>query len=118
MIMAALQKRWDIGDEIVVRTQHPRPLVGTVASSAIQIVFAALTVTGPSLQPAQVSTSKAVLDVVRIPRKDVRIERGATRRSDRSDTNIGMSTGRLANLFPRLFRPTEEEDECNPLFMT
>jgi hypothetical protein len=82
----------------------------------MQVVFTVMTVNGPSIQPSHTSSSRPILDVVRIPRKDV--QREASTQSDQSDTSIGMSTGRLGSLFPLLFKPAEEEDEGEPFFMS
>jgi hypothetical protein len=113
---------WDVGEQVVVRKKEPRSLAGIVASSAAHVAFAALTVL---TVPNAVFTSQPtpVMKVVRIARRDLARPKPPGRASAGSsevDTAVGMSTGKLAQLFPRVFsRPTEDEEaESEPFFLT
>jgi len=109
-------RRWDIGDEVVTRSAVARPLRNVIVSSAAQIVFTVLAITGPSVLPALTSHPHSVIQRIRIPRRD--IQRESRRPTGIADARVGISTGRLANLFPVYFRPSDDEDEGEPFFMS
>jgi hypothetical protein len=62
------------------------------------------------------SRPQSVLEIIRVARKDIRRDRSGT--SEHSDTQHGLSTGRLAALFPALFAPAEEDGGDDPFFMS
>lgn len=114
--MPTAETRWDIADEVTVRVKTARPLRGLRASSAMYVVFGLLAAAGPTVLLAQTTRSRAVLEHIRINRKDVQCETRAG--SAEADTNLGMSTRRVATLFPALFKPAveDQDDEGAPFF--
>lgn len=114
--MASNSTRWDIGEEVVTRTTVARPLVGAIAASSINIVFGVLTLAGLGFPQTTVANRSAVLEVIRVERRDVQTEVHSGRHA--GDTQHGMSTGRLAAVFPSLFEPAHDEDNIEPFFMS
>ena len=98
-------------------------LRGFVASSTVKIAFGAFMIISPvpneSTSLSYISTPHAVIETVRVDRpvaKKVPSRRSPS--ADGTDTNVGMSTGRLAEVFPRLFEPApDEETEDQPFFL-
>jgi hypothetical protein len=109
------ESRWDIGEQVVTKNASPRRLSGVIAASSRTVVFGVLTFASaafPTVVP--MSQPHSVLEIIRVTRKDAPGPRPAV--LDRSDTRQGMSTGRLAALFPVLFEPSED-DAGDPHFM-
>jgi hypothetical protein len=80
------------------------------------VVLSMIAIGGTAFPTASpVSRSQSVLEVIRVERKDVR--RSHRPRSESSDTQLGMSTSRLAALFPVLFEPADEDGGGEPFFM-
>jgi hypothetical protein len=117
--------KWDVVDEVVTRTAATRPVRAFVASSATQAAFSVLMLIGASSNGpgnlSYISAPHPVLEAVRIERTAPRPPlRRLPHQANETDTSVGMSTGRLADLFPRLFRPTsdDEESEEQPFFLS
>ena len=109
------EARWDIGEQVVQRAKSVRPLSGIIASSAAHVIFAVLSTGGASAQTVQVSNPMPALRIVRFERMDLKGKK--VRPVDGSDTQQGMSTGRLAKLFPVLFKETEAEEDSEPFLL-
>jgi hypothetical protein len=114
--MSNEQTRWDIGEQVVQRSRFIRPLSGAIASSAVHVVFSVLALGGASTSSSQISDPTPSLRVVQFERKDLKSVR--PRPSDGSDTLQGMSTGRLAKLFPVLFCKIEGEEDSEPFLLS
>jgi hypothetical protein len=113
---------WDVGEQVVVRKKEPRSLAGKiVASSATHVAFAALTVLTVT-NATFTSQPTPVMKVVRIARRDLATPKPpgrAAASSSEVDTAVGLSTGKLAQLFPKVFvRSPEEEADSEPFFLT
>ena len=116
---------WDVGDQVVVRRKEARSLAGIVVSSAAQIAFGVLTVLAASDAdhlPTFTSQPTPIMKVVRIARRDLATPKPPGRAfaaSSEVDAVVGLSTGKLAQLFPKVFvQPTEDEAESEPFFLS
>jgi len=94
----------DVGEEVVTRSNSMPALRGFVASSTVKIAFGAFMIISPvpneSTSLSYISTPHAVIETVRVDRpvaKKVPSRRSPS--ADGTDTNVGMSTGRLAKYF-------------------
>jgi hypothetical protein len=113
--MSNMETRWDIGEQVVQRVRSARPLSGIIASSAVHVVFSVLAIGGSAAKTVQMSDPTPALRVVRLERMDLNNKK--SRSSDGSDTRQGMSTGRLAKLFPVLFQEAEAEEDSEPFLL-
>jgi hypothetical protein len=109
---------WDVVEEVVTRTREA-PIASVIATSAVTMLFCAIA--PAALRPAcdsmvTASSDLAIIERVRIQRRD---NIGKTRIChDETDTRIGVSTGRLAELATRVLKPTQAEDaEGEPFFL-
>jgi hypothetical protein len=115
-------QRWDVGDEVVTRAPRS-PIRDFVASTAVTLIVSLMAIDvqpGLPKESAFVSSPYAVVETIRINRHP---QRGVSRRdstADGTDTRIGMSTGKLAEVFPRLFAPLPADDEPDepPFFLS
>jgi hypothetical protein len=122
MSARATAQRWDVGDEVVTRAPRS-PIRSFIASTAVTLVvplMAIVTQPGFPKELAFVSKPYAIVETIRINRKaQPRVSRRDSM-ADGTDTRIGMSTARLAEVFPRLFAPLPADDEPDepPFFLS
>jgi hypothetical protein len=116
--------RWDVGDEVVTRGTGSVLRDFVVSTAVSLVVFSSLmafeTQRGALREFAFSSPPRAVVEILRIPRK---ARAPVSRRDspiDGTDSRIGMSTARLAEIFPRLFVPVPVDDETDdpPFFLS
>ena len=108
------ETRWDFGEQVVTK----RPVKATfrgenVISSAAHVVFAALVIlaSGEVVERGYAaSIATPVLERITVPRMDIHSPPSKVTDDD-CDTNVGMSSGRLAEQFAMLFRPMDDVDE-------
>ena len=122
-----VERTWDICDEseaVVVKKAESRPIrrLG-IPSSAVQVVFGVLTIITPSTATdrpmAFISKPEAIVETLIVPRADVPGRQAHESQAQATDARVGLSTGRLADLFPVLFEPvTEENSEEAPFFLS
>jgi hypothetical protein len=114
------ESKWDVGEEVVTRKVGISTAKRFVASSAVNVVFGALMVINPfstgQIGLTYVSTPHAVLETVRVVRSATRKSPQRSTSADGTDTQVGMSTRKLAEVFPRLFEPAPEEDVEDQFF--
>jgi len=116
--MSNTETRWDIGEQVLQRSRTARPLSGVIASSAVHVVFGVLAIGGATTaaQSVHVSDPAPALRVVRFERRDLKSKQPHLQQG--ADTQQGMSTGRLAGLFPVLFKEVEAEEDSEPFLLT
>jgi len=112
--------RWDVGEEVVTRSASAQVIREFVASSTVKVVFGALLIVAPNaaLHTPYTSAPRAIIETIKVPR---RLPASADRpapSSDGTDTRVGVSTGRLAEMFPRLFEPAPAEENDDPIFLS
>lgn len=115
--------RWDVGDEVVTRGAGSVLRDFVVSTAVTLVVFSSLmaveTQRGAAASEfAFSSPPRAIIEILRISRK----ARAPVSRRDSpaggTDTSIGMSTARLAEIFPRLFVPVDDETDDPPFFLS